>query len=92
MGRSARRAGTTNAGVTSSTWPGSAGVGVWMVDGAEGPGRKHGLLRRDFGLRGRVGTSPAASVRVLAFGKVREARRHADAVGELLSAMGCARR
>src|ERR687897_2819079 len=55
--------------VTSSpTRP--VGVGVWVVEGAERLGWKR--PSRDAGASasvGRVGTSPAASVRVLAFGE-----------------------
>ena len=48
----------------------SVGVGVWMVDGAERPGRKRSSLAAETSVSaGGVGTSSAASVRVLAFGE-----------------------
>ena len=45
-------------------------VGVWMVDGAERSGRKRTDLAAETSVSaGGVGTSPAASVRVVAFGE-----------------------
>ena len=56
--------------VTSSSDNRSRGVGDWMVDGAERPGRKRtGLTAETSVSAGGVGTSSAASVRVLAFGE-----------------------
>lgn len=56
--------------VTSSPRDRSAGVGVWVVDGAEGLGWKRTgpAVETPVSAR-RVGASPAASVRVLAFGE-----------------------
>ena len=46
------------------------GVGVWMVDGAERSGRKRTDLAAETSVSaGGVGTSSAASVRVVAFGE-----------------------
>jgi hypothetical protein len=56
--------------VTSSSNDRLHGVGDWMVDGAERPGRKRTDLTAETSVSaGSVGTSPAASVRVLAFGE-----------------------
>jgi hypothetical protein len=56
--------------VTGSRVDGRDGVGVWVVDGAEGPGWKRtGTTAEASASVGGVGTSPAASVRDLAFGE-----------------------
>lgn len=56
--------------VMSSSNGRSVGVGVWMVDGAERPGRKRSGLAAETSVSAEgVGTSSAASVRVLAFGE-----------------------
>ena len=56
--------------VTSSPIDRPNGVGDWMVDGAERVGRKRSTFIAETSVSaGGVGTSPAASVRVLAFGE-----------------------
>jgi hypothetical protein len=68
--RTATRQETSVRRVTSSSNDRPRGVGDWMVDGAEMPGRKRtGIAAETSVSAGSVGTSSAASVRVLAFGE-----------------------
>src|SRR5215211_2695795 len=63
-----RRGGVAGRVTTWSSRP--LGVGVWVVEGAEQLGRKRSSRAAEAAASvGSVGTSPAASVRVLAFGE-----------------------
>jgi uncharacterized protein YabE (DUF348 family) len=68
----------------------SAGVGVWVVDGASsGPAaRIAAVLAEATASATQVGSSPVVTARVVVAGKVHDVASNASTIGELLSAMG----
>jgi rare lipoprotein A len=80
-----------SAGATTTVDQGSAGVGVWVVDGASsGPAaRIAAALAEAMTSATRVGgTSAVVSASVVVAGKVHDVVSNASTAGELLSAMG----
>lgn len=68
----------------------SAGVGVWVMDGASsGPAAQIAAELAETSVSpGSVGTTPVVSVRAVVAGKVHDVLTNARTAGELLSAMG----
>ena len=69
------------------TDPGSASVGVWVVDRATGGAFANQVAEASVSAAS-VGKTSAVSVRVVVCGKVHDVLTNADTAGELLSAMG----